>query len=175
MQAGVAREQWMERPVGEEAVPACIEFLADYPALVSQVAQWHFDEWGHEDPGGSVESWTSRLRERCNRDGIPAAFVALQGSAPVGSSLVVAQDLSSRTDLSPWLAGVFVVASHRRQGIGATLVRRSAEFAARAGASTLYLHTSGAEAFYQRLGWQTLSSERHDGATVTVMFQELTA
>lgn len=43
-----------------------IENVADHPAFVELIARWHWDEWGHADPGGSLQSWTAGLARRTN-------------------------------------------------------------------------------------------------------------
>ena len=70
----------------------------------------------------------------------------------VGSASLIAQDMDTRPELSPWLASVYVAAEHRRQGIGSALVRRVAQEAAALGVETLYLFTPDQEHFYARLG-----------------------
>src|SRR5438105_3554758 len=39
--------------------------LVDRPDLATVVAQWHFDEWGHLYPGGTVDGWLDHIRTRC--------------------------------------------------------------------------------------------------------------
>jgi hypothetical protein len=36
-----------------------VEPLNNYPETVPVVAEWHFREWGHTDPGGSLEAYAS--------------------------------------------------------------------------------------------------------------------
>ena len=38
---------------------AVVKPLSNYPQAVPTVAEWHFREWGHTDPGGSLEAWTA--------------------------------------------------------------------------------------------------------------------
>jgi len=35
--------------------------LADRPDLATVVAEWHFDEWGHLYPGGTLDGRTAAL------------------------------------------------------------------------------------------------------------------
>jgi hypothetical protein len=48
-------------------------------------AQWHWSEWGHTDPGGSLESWTAGLAAQAGADQIPGTLLALADGAPVGA------------------------------------------------------------------------------------------
>ena len=54
-----------------------IEYLADYPAHVSELARLHFEERSYLCPGESLEGRTARLRSSCGRNAIPSAVVAL--------------------------------------------------------------------------------------------------
>jgi len=49
--------------------------LAERPLLVPVVAQWHFAEWGHLYPGGTVDGWLDHIKSRMNRDRIPTTVV----------------------------------------------------------------------------------------------------
>jgi NADH ubiquinone oxidoreductase, 20 Kd subunit len=45
--------------------------LSDFPEFVPVVAGWHFDEWGHDDPGGTPDSWAAALAQQADADQIP--------------------------------------------------------------------------------------------------------
>src|SRR5581483_6117600 len=53
------------------------------------------------------------------------ALVAKLGEEPIGTCLLVESEIEPNHDVSPWLAGLFVVPEHRRRGAGATLVHAS--------------------------------------------------
>jgi GNAT superfamily N-acetyltransferase len=146
-----------------------VENIADHLDLVDVVARWHWDEWGHTDPGGSLQSWTEGLRQRTNRDRIPATYVALDEDELLGSVTLVEHDMSTRLDLSPWLAGVYVKPERRGQGVGSALVRHATECAAQMGVQRLYLYTRSAQGFYEKLGWQHLAEDHYEGRRVSIM------
>ena len=146
-----------------------IESLADHPGAMAAIGRWHWDEWGHADPSGSLESWTAALHDRAQRDDIPTAFVALDGAEPVGSAVLVEYDMDTRRDLSPWLAGVFVTPSHRGRGVASALVRHAVRVAARMRVHRLYLYTAPARGLYEKLGWRPLVEEHYEGQPVTIM------
>lgn len=143
--------------------------IAEHLELVSTIARWHWDEWGHHDPAGSLESWTAALAQRTNAAGIPTTFVALENNAPIGSTCLVEHDMLTRRDLTPWLAGVFVLPEHRRRGVGSALVTHAVEKAAAFGIERLFLYTNGAEPLYAKLGWREREHEFYEGRTVTIM------
>jgi N-acetylglutamate synthase-like GNAT family acetyltransferase len=87
----------------------------------------------------------------------------------LGSASLVEHDMDNRLELSPWLAGVFVRPEHRRQGIGAALVRRIMDEAATLHVSKLYLYTVDSAAFYANLGWSWLEHTDYRGKEVSIM------
>ncbi len=154
-----------------------VEPLINHPGAVPLVAEWHFSEWGHTDPGGTLEAWTAGMARQAGADKVPGTLIALsrEGGTPVGVACLVGQDMAGyeRTaGLTPWLKGLYVIPSARRQGVGGILVRRCEAWAASLGYQTLYLFTeraSGAQALYERLGWQAIQAGHYDGIAVTVM------
>ena len=102
-------------------------------------------------------------------------FVAFHGGEPVGTASLVRHDLPGREDLSPWLAGVFVLPAHRRQGHAAALVRRVEAEARRHGFPVLWLYTVQAAGLYARLGWEDAGEERdgESGRQVRLMRRAL--
>jgi GNAT superfamily N-acetyltransferase len=146
-----------------------IDSVADHLDLVELLAQWHWNEWGHADPNGSLAMWTAGLRERTNREIIPTTYVALSGDELLGSVTLVEHDMATRRDLSPWLAGLYVAPAFRSQGVGRALTRHAVRQAAAMRAPRLYLHTATARGLYERLGWWPIANEWYEGELVVVM------
>jgi GNAT superfamily N-acetyltransferase len=152
-----------------------VEPLGNHPELIPVAAEWHFREWGHTDPGGSLEAWTAGMARQAGADAIPGTLIALADGTPAGVVCLVARDMPGyepAAALTPWIKGLYVVPSQRRRGIGGILVRRCEAWAASLGHQVLYLYTerdSGAQALYKRLGWQTIDTGYYDGIDVTVM------
>jgi GNAT superfamily N-acetyltransferase len=162
-------------------VEVVVQPLSNYPQAVPTVAEWHFREWGHTDPGGSLEAWTAGLAQQAGADRIPGTLIAVTGRTPVAVACLVAQDMPGykpAAGLTPWIKGLYVIPSARRQGIGGLLVRRCEAWAASVGHEAVYLYTergSGAEAQYERLGWRAIHAGSYDGIPVTVMRATLAA
>ncbi|MFB9264791.1 GNAT family N-acetyltransferase [Bradyrhizobium erythrophlei] len=91
------------------------------------------------------------------------ALVAKANGEPIGTCLLVESEIKPNHDVSPWLAGLFVVPEHRRKGAGAVLVRAIEAQARQRGFSRLYLYTSEAVGFYARLGWSVLDRTNWKG------------
>ncbi len=153
-----------------------IESAADHMDLIPTVAAWHWREWGNSDPQGSLESWTSGLLTRTNRDRIPSTLLALAGSEPVGSVTLVEHDMPDRADLAeltPWLAGLYVAPDRRHQGVASALIARCEDLAAQLGVSRLYLYTAHADRLYQQVGWSVSREVEYRGNRVTIMTKDL--
>jgi GNAT superfamily N-acetyltransferase len=146
-----------------------IEYLADHLSLVPELALLHFDQWGYLRPTQTLQERMQRLRDACGRGGVPSTVVALQDGALCGSAMLVANDMDTRPDLTPWLAGVYVVEDFRGRGWGSALVARIESEASAIGADRLYLYTPGAAGFYGRLAWTVDGRCEYLGQEVTVM------
>jgi len=146
-----------------------IDYLIDHPQLVPELARLHFAEFSRLRPGESLEARTVRLQSYLGRAQLPMVVVALEEGRLLGSVSLVAEDLDTRPDLSPWLAGMYVVAHRRRQGIASKLVFRIIDEARQLGIGKLYLYTATAEAFFTHLGWALVERSVFHDAPIAVM------
>ena len=147
-----------------------ISLLADCPDFAPVVAQWHFAEWGHLYPGGTVDGWLDHIRTRMNADRIPMTVVADdERGESVGTAALTEHDMTTHPELSPWLGGVYVAPLARGRGVASTLIRHLMERAADFGVRDLYLYTRGATDLYRKFDWRPLSRELYMGREVTVM------
>ena len=101
------------------------------------------------------------------------ALVAKADGEPIGTCLLVESEIEPNHDVSPWLAGLFVVPERRRKGAGAVLVRAIEDQARQRGFSRLYLYTSDAVGFYERLGWEVLDRTNWKGFDTALMVRDL--
>jgi len=145
-----------------------IESLADHPQFIPTLATWHRAQWSYLDVGVSVAQRAARLRTH-GRDGVPMTVVALSGDTLLGSASLIAHDMDTRNDLSPWLASVYVAPPHRRRGVGSALVREIVASAAEVGFPALYLFTPDRARFYERLGWHILEHVVYRGYAQVLM------
>jgi GNAT superfamily N-acetyltransferase len=145
--------------------------VSDRPELAPIVATWLMAEFGY--PGGrTVEELTAKILAPAV--GPEESFVLLDRDRPVGTASLVHDDLASRRDLTPWLAGVFVEPAYRGRGYASVLVRRVEAFASAASVATLWLYTWTAESLYARLGWERVGLETNRGEEVVLMARRLT-
>ncbi|MBN9514439.1 MAG: GNAT family N-acetyltransferase [Alphaproteobacteria bacterium] len=147
--------------------------LVERPDLVEQVSAWGFAEWGHLNPGQTLEERTVRIRGKMNVDRVPIAFVALDEEDRIaGTASLIFDDLEG-DPRNPWLASVFVPPEHRKKGIASALVRTVEDAARRLGYSRLYLFTSSAPTLYAGLGWRALEQRDYRGEHIQVMDKSL--
>lgn len=143
--------------------------LKDKPEHLLPLAQWHHAEWSYLNPLRSFDQRVQEMQEDLEGKVIPTTFVAEDAGELLGSACILADDMSSHSELTPWLASVYVNEIHRGKGIGATLVKRVMQHAQENGVKRLYLYTPDQEQMYARLGWQLYSREPYNGTPVTIM------
>lgn len=149
--------------------------LVERPDLADQVAVWGYAEWGHLNPGETLEQRRLRIRGKMNVDRVPVAFVALdEAGAIIGTASLIFDDLDG-DPRNPWLASVFVPPEQRGKGIASALVRTVEDSARRIGYSRLYLFTTSAAALYARLGWRALERRAYRGEHIQVMDRNLSS
>lgn len=146
-----------------------LDYLSDYPALLPEFAELNFNEWGHYKPGNTLEAQTERMRASCGKGSVPSVVIAHDGAQLLGGALLLVNDLDSRPELTPWLAGVYVKEEHRGRGIASQLVQRIVEEARLIGVPELYLCTVHAQELYAGLGWEVVEDVEEDDVVVTVM------
>lgn len=136
---------------------------------ITQLAQWHHEAWGHLNPERSVDVLADQMREYLSERPIPRMFVCEDVGQLMGSSSLIACDMDTHPELSPWLANVYVSAQHRNKGIGKVLVSAVLSYAKSLGLERIYLFTESKENFYLAQGWTTVSREHYKGDRVTIM------
>lgn len=147
-----------------------IEAVSDRPDLAPIVAAWLLAEFGY--PGGrTLAQITERILSPPR--GPEETFVIFDHDQPAGTARLKYDDLASRPDLTPWLAGVFVAPEYRGLGYASALVRRVEAFASTASVPTLWLYTWTAEPLYARLGWERVGLENERGKDVVLMVRHL--
>jgi GNAT superfamily N-acetyltransferase len=145
--------------------------VSDRPEVAPLVAGWLVEAF-HRQPGGmTVEAMTALIL--APPQGPEESFVLFEGDRPVGTASLAHDDLTSRPDLTPWLAGVFVLPDCRGRGHASALVRHIEGFARAAAVAELWLYTRTAEPLYARLGWQRVGLEQDKGREVALMRRRL--
>lgn len=149
--------------------------VARRPDLLPIVAGWLWREWWQRR-GRSLEQ-TQAIYAACRAEIVaPQTFVLLAGGTPVGTVTLARRDLDERPDLTPWLAGVFVVPEARGRGYVRHLLAAFDEACRAAAIGTAWLYTNTAEPVYLRAGWQVAEVIQRQGKPpVTLMRRDLLA
>jgi predicted N-acetyltransferase YhbS len=143
--------------------------LAQHPEFVTTVAGWLFSQFGHLNPGASLERSIRRVTARLQTAGCPVAMIAVDGDKPIGTASLIENDFDESSDLTPWLASVYVRPSVRRSGVGSELVNAVAADAKTAGYDRIYLFTPDMQRFFRTLGWRERQLVARHGVNVAVM------
>lgn len=101
------------------------------------------------------------------------ALMAMHDGQPAGIALLARSEIAPVHDVTPWLAGLYVAPAHRRHGVGAALVRAIEGQARQRGHHRLFLYTTDAADYYQRLGWSIVDRTRWNGADTVLMAIDL--
>lgn len=147
--------------------------LKDAPQHLPTLAKWHHEQWANLNPGFSLAQRLDMMQAYLSDYPVPSTYVAVD-TEPMGSAALVASDMDSHPEWTPWLASVFVAPAYRNQGIGGRLVKHAMDQAKKAGITGLYLFTPDREDFYRRLGWEAFTTEHYRGHAVTIMRVDLT-
>ena len=132
--------------------------LRERPDFAPIVADRVWRAWW-EPKGYALAFIEGLVRQNFDNEPIPFALVAhYQGTFP-GTASVIASDLDSRPQYTPWIAAVWVDPTHRSNGVGAVLVRTGAEKAQGLGFDPVYLCALPSKhGFYERLGWRLVEA-----------------
>jgi GNAT superfamily N-acetyltransferase len=150
-----------------------IASMRDRPDLVPLVANWLWTEFGRPN-GRTLETSLKAVAETVTAETMPRTFALLVNGVPVGTASLTIDDLDSRPDLTPWLAGVVVAPEARGKGLAAYLVAAVEAEAIRQSVTTLWLYTWTAERIYQRIGWRTIETFERKGLPHALMRRDLT-
>ena len=156
-------------PTGRLAVTT----IAKRPDLLPIVAHWLWREWWQRR-GHSLEQTQTIYASCCTQVGAPQTFVLLADESPVGTVTLAKRDLDERPNLTPWLAGVFVVPEARGRGYVRHLLAAFDEACRAASIRTAWLYTNTAKRVYLRAGWQVAEVIQRQGKLpVTLMRRDL--
>ncbi|MCL4872403.1 MAG: GNAT family N-acetyltransferase, partial [Anaerolineae bacterium] len=95
------------------------------------------------------------------RDRLPARLVAFASGELAGTIVLREGGTESSPEFHPELGGLYVVASHRGQGIGIELVRAGMKLARDQGYETVFATTVAAAGILERSGWEFIKTVMH--------------
>lgn len=131
-----------------------IEKLYDAVEMAEKVTKFIYDEFVSKSRSQFTFSDVLGYFKKTNNDKLPMTYVAIENSECIGTVSLFVNDLSTRMDLSPWLAPLVVRHDHRNRGIGEKLVNHALKEARSLGYKKLYLKTENKRGFYHKRGWK---------------------
>lgn len=135
-------------------------------------AQWRVDTFAgvigasFDDEFASLERFVADRRHQ-------VVLVDTRNGDAAGTCLLVPSEIEPAHSVSPWLAGLFVSPEHRRHGVGTALVRAIEDEARARGHRALFLYTTDAIGYYERLGWTVRDRVEWLGYPTALMEREL--
>ncbi|WP_422420031.1 GNAT family N-acetyltransferase [Pseudomonas sp. GZD-222] len=129
-----------------------IDWLENHMTYCDTFARWVHQQFHYEFEDLPLAQWQQEFAEGQRNDRWKC-LIALDHDQLLGGAALATDDLSSRPDLGPWLACVFVTPSARGTGIAEQLIEGIGSHAQDVGIKTLYLHTSDQRAYYAKRGW----------------------
>ena len=156
----------------------CIDLLKNRPDLAPECALLCFTEFeeAYKDLGFPTnQSALDNLEAGyLNDDKVPFVLVCYDADEPshlLGTVTLDDEDMSTRPELTPWVADCLTLPEARGRGIATLLVRRLVTLAGQLGQQRIYLWSEHEEAFFAKLGFKRHEPERFDyaGAMVTLM------
>ena len=148
--------------------------LREKPEYAPIMAHWSYETW-YLKRDIPFDINVKAYEARATGSGLPATYVALVSSMPVGMVSLKEDDLWSRKDLGPWLASLYVLPSFRCRGIGEALINRAVSEAKNLGFGDLYLFLGHNEErdlkkFYTRQGWSFFEKATDNDGLETEIF-----
>jgi N-acetylglutamate synthase-like GNAT family acetyltransferase len=147
--------------------------LRNEPEHIFLLAKWHHQEWSHLNPKQTDAALAEKMQSYLGSVFIPSMYIYKSENQLAGSAAIINSDMDTHTELTPWLANVYVHAPFRGRGIGTALVTYAMQQSRLNGIDKLFLFTPNETQFYKRLGWDIHSQEDYRGSAVTIMSVQL--
>jgi GNAT superfamily N-acetyltransferase len=141
---------------------------------IAEIARKQFDQWGPLTDYPSVCAYQAFLLQAAGSQRLPRTLVAVSSGVLLGSVNLLAGERAIRSNLTPWLGQLFVMAAARGKGVGGALVDAAAAYARRQGHGQLFLFTTGTlPDYYRRRGWVNVDHVVYLGRVRTIMRRDL--
>ena len=150
-----------------------IDYLAAHPDFIPTLAKWFLRQSPDYFKDKTWQDVAETFYERLNDNKIPLALVAFEGKKVFGTISLLEESISTRPNLTPWIAGLYVCEEQRHRGIGGHLIEAAVNEALQLGVERLYIGISKAEDYYTKLGWRTVERTIYYGKEIIIMRLDL--
>jgi len=140
--------------------------LADEQQYIEEVSRWIWEEWSKEG-GATLDEIIYRTKHSICKDKVPQMLIAKLGDELVGTVSIWHNDLTTRQDLTPWLAALYIKKEYRSIGLGKLLQDKTIELVRSLGYEKLYLITHHDD-YYEKTGWKFIERAPNKGGSVKV-------
>ena len=145
-----------------------IDFLTDHLAFIPTLTKWFRAQWPDYFADWSQAEMERDFLEDASRDSLPIRLVAFESGELVGTIVLRENGSEASQEFQPELGGLYVVESHRGQGIGTELVRSGMKLALGQGYTTVYASTVSAAGILEGLGWEYIKTVVHSDGEVAL-------
>jgi RimJ/RimL family protein N-acetyltransferase len=147
-------------------------FLADNLDAIPTLIKWFREQWSDYYADMSEAEMEQDFLEDASRDQLPIRLLAFESNQLVGTIILRDQNENLK-EFQPELGGLYVVESHRGQGIATELIRAGMQLASNQGYETVYATTVVARGILERLGWEFVKSMTFEDGQVALYQCEL--
>ena len=146
-----------------------IKNLKDSLEDFDKISECHQEEWAHLNDKETLEGRKERMQPYLSDKFIPSMYVAKEENELIGTAAIIECDLDTRSDLTPWMASIYVLPNHRKKGYSKVLVKHIMEQAKLNGIKKMYLYTEDADQIYAKLGWKIICKDQCHGNDIVIM------
>lgn len=125
----------------------------DHPEGIEKVIDFYHSVWGDEKNHAFFKD--AFLHSSKEQGALPKLFCLLREKEIVGCCSLIVNDLISRQDLVPWIAGIYIVEKERGHGRAGYMMKTVEFLAKQEGFEILYLSTD-LDGFYEKYDWERI-------------------
>ena len=139
-----------------------ISDLKTRPHFLDDAADSVWNAWWRQD-GHELDFIKGLFEESLTAETIPAALIAHDGSAFLGTVSLIDIDMEARPQYTPWVAALWVDEQQRSHGIGSALLKAATEKARDLNFSEVYLCAeANKHDYYAARGWVLIEENIDD-------------
>jgi GNAT superfamily N-acetyltransferase len=101
---------------------------------------------------------------------LPRWYLMSRGDEIIGGFGLIKNDFMVRTDLYPWLCGLYIEPAERGQQLGSRLLKHCRYEAARLGFDKVYLNTDHV-GYYEKYDWRHIGDFAHQSGVDTRVYE----